>query len=176
MALLAQQYAAQAAAAAPAGIPEAAPAAGAELDVFARLSVSLDNATTEMRRQRQAARKAWNHCHPIPLNPLALGAAGQAIDERWSPRAQFAWQITLLSVVSGTATGWAFYRDTDASPGNFKNGVLSGLTAGFTAIWEPKGLFLMPGTFLVPAAFGGTAVFNGEAVEIALDWLPTYLM
>lgn len=172
MAQLAQAYAAQAAGATG---PEEMPAAGAELDVFARLSVAIDGATTEMRRQRQAARKAWEHCHPAPLVTLANNAAGTITDERWQPRAGWAWQLTRISVVSnaGGATAAALYQ---GGPGGEWLQNFTGTAGAFMGIWEPKGTFLLPGNQLVWTSTGGGITVNGQVIEISLDWLPTYLM
>lgn len=178
MQLLSQQYAAQAAqAAAP---PDGPLGPGAELDVFARLAVAIDEASAEMRRQRQAARKAWEHCHPIQLFPLTNNAAGILSDpERWGPRSSWAWQVLRVSVVSnatGGATAADLFIDSAAMEGATQLNHFSGTAGAFMGVWEPKGKFLLPGQQLVWQSTGGGITVSGEAIEIALDWLPTYLM
>lgn len=179
MAQLAQAYA-QAAGGPAADAEQVAPAAsGAELDVFARLAVSIDGATAEMRRQRQAARKAWEHCHVFQLNTLSSAVAGILTDERWGPRQTWAWQVLRISVVSnssGGATSAGLFRDSAAAEGAYQLQAFSGSAGSFLGVWEPKGLFLLPGQQLVFQSVAGGITVNGEGVEIALDWLPTYLM
>jgi hypothetical protein len=181
MQLLSQQYAAQAeqAATAAAGGDAGGPEAGAELSVFARLAVSLDGAAAEMRKQRQAARKAWEHCHPIPLVTLTNTGAGTITDERWQPRQSWAWQVLRVSVVSnssGGATAAALFRDSAGADGAYQLQAFAGSAGSFLGVWEPKGMFLLPGQQMVWTSTGGGITVNGEAIEIALDWLPTYLM
>jgi len=178
MAQLAQAYAAQAAGTAPG--PDQPPAGGAELDVFARLTIALDRATDEMRRQRHAARKAWDHCHPVPLVPLSNNAAGTITDpDRWGPKEGWAWQVLRVSVVSnatGGATAAALFDSTAAMEGATQLQGFTGTAGAFMGLWEPKGHFMLPGSQLVWTSTGGGITVNGEAIEIALDWLPTYLM
>lgn len=179
MAQLAQNYARQAAGAAPGDAGDKAAddtgGGGAELDIFARLSVSLDSAAAEMRKNRNAAKIPWEYCHPIPLNPINVPAGGVVSDERWEPREGFAWHVVRMSVVSTGATTVSAFRDTTAANAWMVNS-FTGTANAFLGLWEPKGEFLLAGNRLIFSAVAGTATVNGQAIEVAIDWLPTYLL
>jgi hypothetical protein len=132
-----------------------------------------------IERQRQREMLEWEDCHPIDLAPIAIGAAGNLTDERWQPRAGFAWQILLVTVTFGAgATEAIMYKSADAT-GAVASNALQGFTPGAvtgTAVWEPKGLIFLPGQQALFAAAGGGVTVRGEAVEIALGQLPAYLM
>lgn len=159
---------------------------GTVLSVMAKLAVSLSSAAKEMRRNREALKIPWRFCHPIPLNPITETGAGVMTDERWEPRQEWAWHITRVSVQSNQAGGAtsAICAQDSIVPGgvgayNLQSFPPAGstVTAGsFMGCWEPKGKFLLPGNRLVFSATGGGIIANGEAIEIALDWLATYLM
>jgi hypothetical protein len=186
MAALTQAYARQMAGQAPGELADAAADAGPglEVDVFARLAVALDGAAGEMRRGRAAAKIAWEHCHPIPLATISNTAAGTLNDERWEPRQNMAWHITRVSAQSnqsGGATSVIAAQDSTEVQGGYNLYEFpppgTTVAAGaFLGTWEPKGLFLLPGNRLVFATIAGGATINGQAIEIAVDWLPTYLM
>lgn len=155
--------------------PAPAPAAAAELDIAGRLVIALDAMTAAAARleaRRERARLSWEQCHLIDIPPAQSTAAG-VIDppDIWQPRAGWAWQVVLLPAVLGPAgTSMTLYRDA-AIP---TNQVLSSTVSG---LFEPKGLFLLPGRRLVWASAGDAlTVCTGQAVEIALDALPAYLM
>lgn len=160
--------------------------AGSVLQIMAKLAVSLGSAAAEMRRNREALKIPWKYCHPIPLNPITETGAGVISDERWEPRAEWAWQITRISIQSnqsGGATSAIIAQDSIAPGGvgawNLQSFPPAGTTitaGGFMGCWEPKGKFLLPGNRLVLSSTGGGVIANGEAIEIALDWLATYLM
>jgi hypothetical protein len=158
--------------------------AGADLEVFARLAVSLDDNTRAMAKAIAAGNVPWEACHPIPLNPITNAAAGPLSDERWEPREGFAWHITRVSVQSngaGGATSALIVADSVISSGayNLQSFPPPGATAAagaFLGCWEPKGLFLLPGNRLILQTTGGGAIANGQAVEIDLRWLSRYLM
>jgi hypothetical protein len=155
--------------------PGPAPGAGAELDIMARLTVCLDGLTTAARQlaaARDRARLSWEECHLIDIPPAQSTAAG-TIDppDIWQPRAGWVWNILLLAGTLGASgTGMSVYRDA-AVPTNL---LLGPVTSG---LWEPKGLFLMPGRRLVWTSAGDAlTVSTGIAVEIAIDKLPAYLL
>lgn len=157
---------------------------GAELELFARLAIALDRNSDQLRMNRAAGRIPWDACHPIPLNPIANTAAGTITDERWQPREGFVWHITRVSVQSnaaGGATSALAVQDSANMDGatNLQSFPPPGSTAtagSFLGCWEPKGKFLMPGSTMLIQAIGGGVIANGEAVEVALDWFPTYLL
>lgn len=181
MARRGQAAAAEAARAAP---PSAGAGAGAELEVFARLAVSLDDNTRQMAKAIAAGAVPWEVCHPIPLNPIANSAAGVMSDERWEPREGFVWHITRVSVQSNAASGATsalLVADSVISSGaynlqSFPTPGATGAAGAFLGCWEPKGLFLMPGSRLILQTTGGGAIANGQAIEIAADWLSRYLL
>lgn len=160
---------------------EAGPAAEVELDVAGRLELCLGRVADAARRMadaRERERISWEDCHTIPLATLASSAAGNLIDERWQPRAGWAWQVLLLTVTFGAgATSAILYKTADASgiiAGNAKRSFLPD-TAGM-ATWEPKGLLLLPGHQLSWASAGGGVTVSGEAVEVRFGRLPDYLL
>lgn len=160
---------------APPAAPGPGPALEGELDIGARLVLALDGMTAAARQlaaARQRSRLSWEECHLIDIPPAQSSAAG-TIDQpdEWGPQAQWVWQILALPFTLGTGTSAAaLYRDA-ATPVNL---VLSQSTSG---IFEPKGLFLMPGRRLLWASTGGgLTVCAGIAVEIAIDSLPAYLL
>jgi hypothetical protein len=159
--------------------------AGVELDVFGRLAVALDRNSAEHRAARAAAQIPWEYCHPILLAPVAINGAGTINDERWEPRESWVWHILRVSVQSnaaGGATSALLAQDSANVAGafnlqSFPPAGSAALVAGsFMGCWEPKGKFLMAGQRLILTAVAGGAIINGEAIEIARDWLPTYLM
>lgn len=158
--------------------------AGSVLQIMAKLAVSLGHAAAEMRRNREALKIPWKYCHPIPLNPITEAGAGVISDERWEPRQQWAWHITRVSIqsnASGGATSAILAQDSTLGVGawNLQSFPPAGSTiaaGAFMGCWEPKGKFLLPGNRLLVSATGGGCIANGEAIEIALDWLATYLM
>lgn len=156
---------------------------GPGLDIMAQLAVSLGSLNEELRRARRA-QIPWKYCHPVPLNPIVAGSALTGSDERWEPREGVAWHITRVSVQSnsaGGATSVLAAQDSVNAAGaynlqQFPPPGVAGAAGSFLGCWEPKGTFLLPGNRMVFLPTGGSAVINGEAIEIALDWLPTYLM
>lgn len=147
------------------------PKGGGELDIMAQLAVSLGTLNSELRRGRRP-QIPFEYCHPITLAPEQSSAAGSLSDpDRWGPKANWAWHITGLTVILGAgATQWTIYQDA-AIPTNTKvSNTVSGL-------WEPKGWFLLPQNQIVYGSTGGGIIVSvGSAIEIALDWLATYLM
>ena len=180
---LARRTQAAATEAAGGGVADGPGGAGAELDLFARLSVSLDANSAALRQARAALSVPWDVCHIIPLNPVQNSAAGTITDERWEPREGFAWHVLRVSVQSqgtGGATSALLVQDA-AAAGAYNLQLVpppgtAGTAGSFLGTWEPKGKFLLPGQRLILVTTAGGAIMNGEAVEIALDWLPRYLM
>ena len=151
-------------------------AAGGEAELAAALVFALRANTRAMQAPRRARPEIpWDACHPIPLNPMASNAAGFLGwgDERWTPPAGFAWHVTEIAVVMGAGTtSWTLYRDGGQSGSaafQFFQSQVSGLL-------EPRALILMPGNNLNFNSAGGGITVSGLAVEVALDWLPAYLM
>jgi hypothetical protein len=182
--IMAQRTAAQKAVAEGAPPPQLPEGAAAELELYARMAIALDKNSAELARSRAAGRIPWEACHPVPLNPITLTAAGNVNDERWEPRGSWVWHITRISVQSNAAGGAtsALAIADSANMGGATNlqsfpppGSVA--TAGsFLGCWEPKGLFMMPGSRILMQGTGGGITANGQAIEIALDWLATYLM
>lgn len=164
-----------------AGALEPVPGAGAAagLELIARIGACIGDVGAELRRQRLAARLAWDDCHPIEIFPSAINAAGTLGDERWQPREGFAWQILLLTVTFGAGATYAVaYQSADPSgalPKNALHDFVPNATSSM-ASWEPKGKILLPGQQLLFASTGGGITVRGDAVEIAIDKLPAYLM
>lgn len=168
------------------GLPPPAapsPGGGLEIDIMARLAVCLDglqSAAGRLALSRERDQCGWADCHPIPLAAVTTpgGTAGSIVDERWQPRAGFAWQVLLLTVTFlAGATSAVVYKTAGNEgliPSNAKMDFLP--DAAGLATWEPKGLILLPGTQLSWNAAGGGIVASGEAVEIALPRLAGYLM
>jgi hypothetical protein len=160
----------------PEGPPDLMVRIAACLDLVGGASRRLADA---MERQRQLEELEWEDCHPIPLAPIATGAAGSLTDERWQPRAGFAWQVLLITITFGAgATEAVMYKTADGS-GSTPNNTRQGFTPNATtsiATWEPKGLIFLPGQQALFVATGGGITVTGEAVEIALGKLPAYLM
>lgn len=157
--------------------------ASAELEVMGRLAVALDGNSAELRASRAAARIPWEVCHPIPLNPITINAAGTANDERWEPREGWYWHITRISVQSNAASGAtsavAALDSVAAGMANLQSFPPAGSTAAaaaFLGCWEPKGLIIGAGQRIIVTGTGGGLIANGQAIEIYKDWLPTYLM
>jgi hypothetical protein len=155
-------------------------------DIMVRLAACLDlvggasrRLADAMERQRLREELQWEDCHPIDLAPVSIAGAGSLTDERWQPRAGFAWQILLVTVTFGAgATEAVMYKSADAS-GATPNNALNGFTPNAVTsigVWEPKGLIFLPGQQALFAATGGGITVRGEAVEIALGQLPPYLM
>lgn len=151
-------------------------AEGGNLKVMAALAVALQANTRAVRASRAARPEIpWEACHPIPLSPLASNAAGWLGqgDERWTPPAGFAWHVMWIAeVLAAGATSWALYR-TGGTSASAAYQVISSTVSG---LFEPRGLVLMPGEYLAHQAVGGGVTVNGQAIEVALDWLPAYLM
>lgn len=174
------------AAGAAAGMPPAAPGGGGaslDLEVMGRLAVALDGNAAELRASRAAARIPWEACHPVPLNPITVNAAGAVADERWEPREGWFWHITRVSVqslaASGATSALAALDSLAAGAANLQSFPPAGATAtagAFLGCWEPKGLIIGAGQRLMVSGTGGGFIANGQAIEIAADWLPTYLM
>jgi hypothetical protein len=132
-----------------------------------------------MERERQREMLEWEDCHPIPLQPLANAAAGTLTDERWQPRAGFAWQILLVTVTFGAGTTYAVMYDSAGAEGQIASNALHDFVPSAVsgmAEWEPKGLLVLPGHQMSFASTAGGITVSGRAVEISLGKLPAYLM
>lgn len=141
----------------------------AGLDFILSLSAAVKDNTRALRAA--AAPVRWEDCHPVPLAPVASpnGVAGTINDERWEPREGFAWHIVAVSVVFGAGTTLAtVYRDAVGAQ-NQRNSQATGF------LWEPKAEILLPNSRLVFTSVGGPITVSGDAIEISLDFLPTYL-
>jgi hypothetical protein len=160
--------------------------AGGPPDIMVRIAACLDlvggasrRLADAMDRARQMEMLDWDDCHPVDLAPLALAGAGSVTDERWQPRAGFAWQILLITITFGAgATEAIMYKSADGS-GAVPSNALQGFTPNATtsvATWEPKGLLFLPGQQALFVSTGGGLTVRGEAVEIALSKFPAYLM
>lgn len=159
------------------------PGAGAELDISARLVATLDgvsDAARQLAASRTRDQLSWEDCHPIDIAALQTpgGAAGFITDERWQPREKWAWQVLLITVTFGAGGTSAVLYQTASAEGTVANNSLKSFIpdAASTAVWEPKGLILLPGHQLGLQAAGGGATLRGKAVEIYLPRLPEYLM
>lgn len=157
--------------------PAEQPAAGLEIDADVSFLLSLRTAIEQNTRALKSPRPKipWEACHPIPLNPINIGAAGTTSDERWEPREGFAWHVMRIGVASQTATAAAVFRDSPAVSA-WELQAFTMVAGAFATPWEPRGLVLLPGSRLVWTATGGTATVNGDAIEVALDWLAAYLI
>lgn len=154
------------------------PAAGAELDVVARLALSigeLGDAAARLAAARE--RIAWEDCHTIPLAALA-GTGAALVDERWQPRPGWAWQVLLLTVTFGAGATSAVLYESASVEGLIPNNALRSFLpdAANMATWEPKGLLVLPGHQLSWLAAGGPVTVAGRAVEVRLARLPDYLI
>lgn len=168
-----------------AAIPEQAPAppgpdlggggleleAGAGAGIVLRLGNVLDALATELERQRSRDLGSWRVIHPIQIPPGQSAAAGILEDpDRWGPRAGWAWLVTRLTGTLATGgVSMTIYRDA-AIPTNTLLGPVGGGT------WEPKSCILLPGQQLVWQSVGAGIAVDGEGIEIALDWLPRFLL
>lgn len=152
--------------------------AGLELDADINFVVALRSALEENTRalKSRKPRIPWEACHPVPLNPINIGAgtAGTS-DERWEPREGVAWHIMRVGFISQTATAAALFRDSTVA-GAWQLQSFTVAAGAFAPPWEPRGLILLPGSRLIWQATGGTGTANGDAIEIDLDWLPAYLI
>lgn len=157
------------------------PALEGELDIGGRLVIALDNVTAAAQKiaeQRRRDRLSWDDCHPIDITANQSNAAGFLTDERWQPRATWAWQVLLLTVVFGAGATAAVLYQTASADGALAANALNDFlpdTAGI-GTWEPKGLILLPGHQLALQSAGGGVTMRGKAVEIALPRLAEYLM
>lgn len=146
--------------------------AGADLDVYLRLTAALENNTRAQQRAAVRPRIPWEAAHPFPLFPQSSNAAGTLQDpDRWAPKDGWTWLLTRLTVTLGTgATSFTAYKDSAASP------AFAVLGPNGSGTWEPKSTVFMPGVQLLVASAGGGCTVSGEGVEIALEWLPTFIL
>lgn len=146
----------------------------AGLDFILSLSRAVDRNTAALRAAA-GPRIPWEACHPVPLNPITVAAAtGTTSDERWEPREGFAWHIVRVAVLSSTATAAAMFRDSPAMPTQVQ--AFTMVAGAFATPYEPRGLILLPTERLVWTATGGACVVSGDAIEVAIPWLPAYLI
>lgn len=163
---------------APAPSP-AGPLIGAELGAQLEVRIGeLADAADRLARARMRDQCEWAECHPIPLAPVAIPAAGNVIDERWAPRTDWAWQVVLLSVTFGAGATAATVYEASGEAGLIAANALRNFApnAGGMDWWEPKGLIVLPNQALSWQAAGGGITVSGRAVEISMAKLADYLM
>lgn len=152
----------------PAQEPQEQP--GPALELGARLEIALDKVSTALTQSRR--RFTWDECHLVDIAPAQSAAAG-VLDptDIWGPRQGFVWHVLLVAAILGpSGTSMTLYRDA-ATPVN------TVLTSTVSGLFEPSGLYLMPGRRMVWSSAGDAlTVCAGIAAEIDVNRLPDYLM
>lgn len=158
--------------------------AGADVDVWGQLAVSLGSVAAELRAdreyKRQLAASLWFQSAPA-MGPFS---AMPFASPTWGPNDGYAWAVQRVTVAGFGATTdlVTAYRGnsvTDVQPQNALF-TFSVATVGAVATWHPggKGLVLKGGEGMVfGGTFTGTAgAINVDVVHMELDKLPCYLL